>query len=109
MGNFSYIITYNKFLSKINSFDEDWAVNKENLNISSVFGKDTLHIFTKSQVLSGFGAAIGKLKDNEVIKDFGTISEDIDKLILSKDNTSFDAVMNILLCKLDVIKNKAKK
>lgn len=104
-----YIITYNKFLSKINSFDEDWAVNKENLNISSVFGKDTLHIFTKSQVLSGFGAAIGKLKDNEVIKDFGTISEDIDKLILSKDNTSFDAVMNILLCKLDVIKNKAKK
>lgn len=48
------------------------------------------------------------MKDNEVIKDFGTISEDIDKLILSKDNTSFDAVMNILLCKLDVIKIRQK-
>lgn len=104
-----YISVYNKFIKKINSFDPDWEVNRLDIEINSLFGKNTLQIFTKSQVLSGFGAAIGKLKDTKVIDGFDTIKADIDKLKLSNDETPFDSTMVILLFKLDEIKNRAKK
>lgn len=48
-------------------------INKSEIEINGLFGKNILQIFTKSQVLSGFGAAIGKLKDSKVIEGFETI------------------------------------
>lgn len=105
-----YILTYNTFLRKINSFDDGWELNKSDINFSGAFGKNILQIFTKSQVLSGFGAAIGKLKDAEVIDGFETIKQNIDSLILSrKEQCTLDSTMINLIGKLDEIKNRAKK
>lgn len=106
-----YLSTYNMLVKKIDSFDSNWELKKEDIDIdiNTFFGKNTLQIFTKSQVLSGFGAAIGKLKDTKVIEGFDTIKIDIEKLKLSNSDSSLDSVMLALITKLDEIKNRAKK
>ena len=111
-----YINTYNNFIKKIDSFSKNWELDKEKWEsdketaaFSSLFGKNTIKIFTKPQVLSGFGAAVGKLKDSEVINGFNSINDDISKIILSDDDSTFDDSMVLLLTKLDNIKNRAKK
>ena len=105
-----YILTYNDLIKKIDSFDIGWEVRKSELDINGVFGRSVLLIFTKSQVLSGFGAAIGKLKDSKVIDGFETIKHNVNNIKLSSDiNCTLDSVMINLLTKLDNIKNRAKK
>lgn len=103
-------MTYNDLIKKIDSFDIGWEVRKSELDINGVFGRSVLLIFTKSQVLSGFGAAIGKLKDSKVIDGFETIKHNVNNIKLSSDiNCTLDSVMINLLTKLDNIKNRAKK
>ena len=105
-----YILSYNDLIKKIDSFDIGWEVRKSELDINGVFGRSVLLIFTKSQVLSGFGAAIGKLKDSKVIDGFETIKHNVNNIKLSSDiNCTLDSVMINLLTKLDNIKNRAKK
>ena len=105
-----YILTYNDLIKKIDSFDMGWEVRKSELDINGVFGRSVLLIFTKSQVLSGFGAAIGKLKDSKVIDGFETVKHNVNNIKLSSDiNCTLDSVMINLLTKLDNIKNRAKK
>lgn len=105
-----YILTYNDLIKKIDSFDIGWEVRKSELDINGVFGRSVLLIFTKSQALSGFGAAIGKLKDSKVIDGFETIKHNVNNIKLSSDiNCTLDSVMINLLTKLDNIKNRAKK
>lgn len=105
-----YILTYNDLIKKIDSFDIGWEVRKSELDINGVFGRSVLLIFTKSQVLSGFGAAIGKLKDSKVIDGFETVKHNVNNIKLSSDiNCTLDSVMINLLTKLDNIKNRAKK
>ena len=105
-----YILTYNDLIKKIDSFDMGWEVRKSELDINGVFGRSVLLIFTKSQVLSGFGAAFGKLKDSKVIDGFETVKLNINNIKLSSDtNCTLDSVMINLLTKLDNIKNRAKK
>lgn len=98
-------MTYNDLIKKIDSFDIGWEVRKSELDINGVFGRSVLLIFTKSQVLSGFGAAIGKLKDSKVIDGFETIKHNVNNIKLSSDiNCTLDSVMINLLTKLDNIK-----
>ena len=105
-----YILTYNDLIKKIDSFDIGWEVRKSELDINGVFGRSVLLIFTKSQVLSGFGAAIGKLKDSKVIDGFETVKHNVNNIKLSSDiSCTLDSVMINLLTKLDNIKNRAKK
>ena len=105
-----YILTYNDLIKKIDSFDIGWEVRKSELDINGVFGRSVLLIFTKSQVLSGFGAAIGKLKDSKVIDGFETVKHNVNNIKLSSDiNCTLDSVMINLLTKLDNIKKKKKK
>lgn len=97
-----YILTYNDLIKKIDSFDIGWEVRKSELDINGVFGRSVLLIFTKSQVLSGFGAAIGKLKDSKVIDGFETVKHNVNNIKLSSDiNCTLDSVMINLLTKLD--------
>ena len=97
-------------IKKVDSFNIGWEINKSEIEINGLFGKNILQIFTKSQVLSGFGAAIGKLKDSKVIEGFETIKNDIDNIVVSKkEDSNLDFAMVNLLGKLDDIKNRAKK
>lgn len=104
-----YISTYNQFVNKVDILTNHWRLaDGESENLTSVFGKDILQIFTKAQVLSGFGAAVGKLKDVGVITGFDAIKEDIEKLTANESNPDEKTILN-LLSKLDDIKNRAKK
>lgn len=104
-----YISTYNQFVNKVDILTNHWRLaDGESENLTSIFGKDVLQIFTKAQVLSGFGAAVGKLKDVGVITGFDAIKEDIEKLTANESNPDEKTILN-LLSKLDDIKNRAKK
>lgn len=105
-----YILTYNSFVKKLDSFEEGWDISRSDVNINGVFGKNIMQIFTKSQVLSGFGAAVGKLKDLKMIEGFETIKDNINSIVVSHNRElTFNQAMTNLLKKLDSIKNEAKK
>lgn len=104
-----YITSFNEFMKKMHVISNDWKYNKESIegNIDSIFGKDILHIFNKPQVLSAFGAAIGKLKDNELISSFDDIKRDIRNIAFS--DKDINEHMNSLLTTLDKVKKNASK
>lgn len=105
-----YILTYNSFVKKLDSFEEGWDISRSDVDINGVFGKNIMQIFTKSQVLSGFGAAVGKLKDLKIIEGFETIKDNINSIVVSHNRElTFNQAMTNLLIKLDSIKNEAKK
>lgn len=105
-----YILTYNSFVKKLDSFEEGWDISRSDVSINGVFGKNIMQIFTKSQVLSGFGAAVGKLKDLKMIEGFETIKDNINSIVVSHNRElTFNQAMTNLLKKLDSIKNEAKK
>ena len=72
----------------------------------SPFGKKVSKIFSTSQALTGFGAAVGKMKDLDIIKSLMDISEMVDKL--EEKNEGYIWMME-LLSKLDRIKVSSKK
>ena len=63
-------------------------------------------IFSTSQALTGFGAAVGKMKDLDIIKSLTDISGMVDKL--EEKNEGYIWMME-LLSKLDRIKVSSKK
>ena len=72
----------------------------------SPFGKKVSKIFSTSQVLTGFGAAVGKMKDLDIIQSLEDVSKLVDKL--EEKNKGYVWMME-LLNKLDRIKVSSKK
>ncbi|HEY5534463.1 MAG TPA: hypothetical protein VIL99_05970 [Ignavibacteria bacterium] len=102
-----YIITYNNLIKKLDALFEKWDFTTESDYDKNkyVFGNNIFEIFTKSQALTGFGAAIGKLKFNLIITDFDAINKAIEKITVGGDNKKI--IWDLLNC-LDEIKLKAK-
>lgn len=69
------------------------------------FGYSAYKVFSTSQALTGFGSAIGKMKDLGVIRSLEQVSQEV--LDISGDVN--DEWFEELLIKLDTIKNTAKK
>lgn len=69
------------------------------------FGKNVQQVFKKAQALSGFGAAIGKLKDFGLIQDFDSVVNAVQGININ------DAVlfMDRINRNMDWIKNNTKK
>lgn len=100
-----YLFTFNKLVETLVEKSNNWE-NHNNLNLSGQpFGKNARKIFTKSQVMTGFGSAIGKLIDFEVIQNISEIDALIDNIIIDDPVIFFD---NLTL-KLDKIRTIAKK
>lgn len=103
-----FIVTYQYFLSKINSlvdfnFSATSMQDSEFSFDSAPFGKSLPSIFGKSQAMTGFGAAIHfikKKRDFEVSK----IVEDSDKI----SNINNESIYYLLKL-FDNIRNKSKK
>lgn len=105
------------FLDYLNAFDglvkalvkksEGWQLNPNaDLSISSSpFGKDAEGLFKKSQLMTGFGSAVGKLVDHGVINGFNDLTHQYDKINLGDVDQSF----NNYIQKLDLLGNMAKK
>lgn len=103
-----YIITFHTFLLKMINLSNGWRFNAEAATNfeSNPFGVDAESIFKKSQVLSAFGAAVGKLKDFNIIDNFSSLIPIIEKI---KFETDPDKGLNKLLKVLDEVRLKAKK
>jgi hypothetical protein len=101
-----FIENYNNFVLAIDKLSSSWEFDKEIFGDDPVFGRNIIQVFTKSQSLSGFGAAIGKLKDKNVISGFDEVALHIPNLnFISSPEES----LNNLLINLNKIKVTAKK
>lgn len=99
-----YVKVFNRLCEISNNYcltDED----RDMYEISdSPFGKSVRKVFSTSQAMTGFGAAIGRMKDNGLIKDIEEINSMLDK-ICCKNNEWFLE----MLVKFDKIKQSSKK
>jgi hypothetical protein len=109
-----YLSSYNKFVLKLDTLVPNWEaiiedVTEDASNIergNKLFGKNILQIFSRPQALSGYGAAIGKLKELHRVANFQEVEAMIERLTFG--GNPGDA-LNDLLKKLLSIQLNAKK
>lgn len=102
-----FVSTYNAFVKKIVTISGDEEFSSELLEITGQpFGKDVRRIFTKSQAITGFGAAVGKLRDFGLVTGFGELQASIEHLV-TQDGHGNDIEM--LLQRLEQIRLSSKK
>jgi hypothetical protein len=80
-----YLQAVHHFIDKLNNLTNCYELDKEDYDIS--FGGTTTKIFKRSQSFTGFGAAIGKLKDNGTISGLSDIIPLIEQLSLSPEDS----------------------
>ena len=80
-----YLESLHHFIDKLNILTNGYELDSEYYDIS--FGSSTTKIFKRSQSFTGFGAAIGKLKDNGSVSGLSDVRPLIDQLNLSADDS----------------------
>ena len=102
-----YLITYNEFVKKIRELSGDWKFSDKQIRLSGKpFAYTVDKIFTKSELMTGFGAAVGFLKDKDLIHSFDDINHSITQIHLSNNDQSF---LDELILTLDKISTTARK
>ncbi|WP_214762262.1 hypothetical protein [Exiguobacterium sp. s146] len=110
-----FLIAYDTFIIKVQELSDGWEFNQssqEELEVSSrkldgqPFGRVVFKIFNKSQPITGFGAALGKLKDFNKINDFEEWESKIQNITF---NGEFEDWILDLIWHLDKIKVNSKK
>lgn len=103
-----FVNCYAKIFKAMRELTEDKVYSREELQeieITSPFGNSVYKVFSTSQALTGFGAAIGRMKELKLIESL----EDISNLILSLSNNNESSWFEELLINLNKIKISAKK
>ncbi len=103
-----FLTIYHTFVKKMDNLGSNWDFDEESLDqklTGQPFARNTLKIFNKSQVMTGFGSALGKLLDNGAIEKTADVSIMISEL--KSDNICND--LNAILIRLDSIRVVAKK
>ena len=99
-----------KLFSAMQEITENYIITDDDLReyeiSDSPFGKKASKIFSTSQALTGFGAAIGKMKDLRIITSINNVSNMV--IDLKDKNNGYNWMME-LLKKLDLIKSSSKK
>ena len=99
-----YVKVFNKLCNLSNNYyltDED----RDMYEISdSPFGKSVRKVFSTSQAMTGFGAAIGRMKDNGLIKDIDEIDTMLENISCVNNEWFLE-----MLVKFDKIKQSSKK
>lgn len=105
-----FLESYIKVFTALRDITDNHIVTKEDLIEyeigDSPFGKKVSKIFSTSQALTGFGAAVGKMKDLGII---GSLTDVSDKIQEIKQKNAGYAWMMELLSKFDRIKSSSKK
>lgn len=107
-----FLLTYKLMLDNLVQKTNTWKyistnIEEQALKINSnPFGKSTLDIFKKSQVLTGFGAAIGHLKDTKNIS-FIEVEKMIPQIYF--EHGDFNTAFCHMLKQLDILREKSKK
>ncbi|MDD2693393.1 MAG: hypothetical protein PHY14_00495 [Candidatus Gracilibacteria bacterium] len=101
-----FLISYHGFVKFIFDNSNNWQFDDKYLTLNGrPFSVNALNMFNKSQTMTGFGAAIGKLIDNASISNIDDIQRMINKIDLGNiDNNLYD-----LLKQFDYIQTTAKK
>lgn len=98
-----YVSAYSKFIDVVDSvgveLDEQYLEGN-----SSPFGRTPIQVFKKPQALSGYGAAIGKLIDFNLIADFDEVL-----VVVNKINPHDSNFLEEVNDSLEWLKNNAKK
>lgn len=100
-----FLSTYHQFVAKMNELMAVWqapTINMEGREIRP-FGPNVISIFNKSQAMTGFGCAIGKLIDFSSIHAINDIGGIVDSLQMNEE------MLNNLIYALDKVKSHAKK
>ena len=99
-----YVKVFNKLCNVSNNYyltDED----RDMYEISdSPFGKSVRKVFSTSQAMTGFGAAIGRMKDNGLIKDIDEIDTMLENISCVNNEWFLE-----MLVKFDKIMQSSKK
>lgn len=107
-----FLLTYKELLDQLVLKTNSWKYNTDNIEEQALklntnaFGKSILDIFKKSQVLTGFGAAIGHLKEAKNLS-LTDIAEMLPLIIA--ENNDWNTALCHLLKQLDLVKEKSKK
>ena len=100
-----FIDCYHGIVMKLNEQAGNWTPNKEELGLERVFAPNVVSMFNKSQPLTGFGAAIGKLIDQKTYDNIDAIHDKIKDIAPAEVEEGLD----LLISKMDVVRNNAKK
>jgi hypothetical protein len=103
-----FVKSYNSLANKMNELSNNWIYNPDETNKKlggPAFAKNVINIYNKSQVMTGFGSAIGKLVDLNAIKNF----EDIEVLIQKIKSNDITEDLNNLIERLDNLRSVAVK
>lgn len=107
-----FLLTHQCFLQELFNKSNNWQFNaaqnqqsEYKLN-SSPFGKSVLNIFKRSQAITGFGAALGIIREQKKLS-LADI-RDIIPMVTCRDN-DWNSFLGLLLKQLDLIKEKSKK
>ena len=101
-----YVTALNAFIQKITELTNGTTIEKEELQGKNIWGKDAKRCFKKTQVFTGFGAAVGKLKDYQVIPELSSIIDSCAALKLTIDPKEYLLELNNAL---DWISKNTKK
>lgn len=103
-----FLKAYDLFVRKMSELAGDWVFDQEGLDSKlsgQPFARSAVKIFNKSQVMTGFGSAVGKLLDFKAIEKVSDLNSLIDQL----EDTNIENHLNSLIIKLDSIRTIAKK
>jgi len=103
-----YLKSFHHLVETFISKSNNWEFNNNEIEreLSSLpFGKNAQKIFSKSQVMTGFGSALGKLIDFTVLENINSVNKLIDSVNFNDSSNT----LNKLIIKLDQIRIIAKK
>lgn len=100
-----FIDCYHGIVVKLNEQASNWTPDKEQLGLERVFAPNVVSMFNKSQPLTGFGAAIGKLIDQRTYENIAAIYDRIKDV----NPSDVEEGLDLLISKMDVVRSNAKK
>ena len=105
-----FLELYIKMFKAMRNVTSDYCISEDDLSeyeiISIPFGDKVSKVFSTSQSMTGFGAAIGIMKDKDIISSF----QELEKIIkqIEEKNSGKEWFM-VFLKKMDNIRNGSKK
>lgn len=107
-----FLECYIRVFTCLRNISNDYFVTLDDLNEYEIseapFGKKVSKVFSTSQALTGFGAAVGKMKEMKIVESFADIIDMLDRLYNNNNNNGYEWFLELLV-RLDKIKRSAKK
>lgn len=84
-----FVITFSKFVANASGLLNETQLPENMFDEGVVWGRTGVQIFKKQQALAGFGAAIGKLKDNSIISGFSDVLKSTENIEVGAEPEQF--------------------